>query len=248
MRVSDGWRRLGLAWKASLDVIFPRDCAVTGEPVENDPWRYLSPKGLAELRRYRLFLCDSYGLPVYADEVGAQTYTPTIEIGPVFRQGRTALVAQGPVRRLVHVLKYRQGVHLVEDMARLMVETPEMRGFLSGATVVPVPLFRSRLRERGYNQAALLAEELARQVPRVRVEDLLLRRRDTGTQTKLKREAREKNMRRAFAVRRAGMLERTRRHVVLDDVFTTGATLNACAAALVDAGVEWVDVVSFAHG
>lgn len=245
-----GWSRGGWLslWRAGLDVIFPRDCVVTGEPVENVPWRYVSQEGLSQLRRFRPFLCDTYGLPVCADETGVRTYTPTGEIGPVFRQGRTAMIAQGPVRRMVHVLKYGQGVHLVEDMARLMVDTPGMKEFLADATVVPVPLFRTRLRERGYNQATLLVEELARQVSGMRVAELLVRRRDTGTQTKLNREAREKNMRRAFVVRPGVKPELARRHVVLDDVFTTGATLNACAAALVDAGVEWVDVVSFAHG
>lgn len=111
--------------------------------------------------------------------------------------------------------------------------------------VVPVPLHRSRLRRRGYNQALELAKPLARQLGIPLLRDALQRVRATGAQTDLNALQRRRNVRGAFAVPAGAALPA---HVaVLDDVFTTGATLGECARVLRRAGVARVDVWALAR-
>lgn len=111
--------------------------------------------------------------------------------------------------------------------------------------ILPVPLHRSRLRERGYNQAVELARPLARALDIPCRHDLLLRVRHTDAQTGLDAVERRRNLRHAFALRTSDALPD--HIVVLDDVFTTGATLAECARALKRAGVLRVDVWALAR-
>ena len=112
---------------------------------------------------------------------------------------------------------------------------------------MPVPLHPLKQRERGFNQAARLAATLGARV-KIPVKDGFLRgRRPTRTQTLLTRSARADNVRRAFAVR-PGVKLRGERIVLVDDVFTTGATTSACAATLRAAGAGAVCVWTVARG
>ena len=152
-------------------------------------------------------------------------------------------------RRIVHALKYGGWEVVAEPMARRMAamefprETAEEAGI-----VVPVPTSAARLRERGYNQAALLARGFAARTGRVPREDLLLRTRATATQTTLHPGERRANVARAFAVPAGRAAELRGRHVILvDDVWTTGATALSCVEALVEAGTRAVSVATFAR-
>lgn len=158
------------------------------------------------------------------------------------------MLAKDAGRRLVHTLKYEQGAWLARDMARIIATTPGFPEFLAGAILVPVPLHPRKLQVRGYNQARLVAKNLARLLPSLSVLPLLVRVQDTPTQTQLDREERSRNVKNAFALRPGATVDTAARHVVFDDVFTTGATLNACCAVLKAAGVENLDVATFAHG
>jgi len=111
--------------------------------------------------------------------------------------------------------------------------------------IVPVPLHRSRLRQRGYNQALELARPLAARLGVPLAHDVLVRSRDTSAQTELDRAARRRNVRGAFHLREAIVLPD---HVALfDDVMTTGATLAECARLLKRAGVRRVDAWALAR-
>jgi ComF family protein len=118
-----------------------------------------------------------------------------------------------------------------------------------GAVVVPVPLHPRKERERGYNQTALLAEILVRVAGGgARVEPLLRRVVDTATQTAFDRRSRMANLKNAFALARGASLNPDQHYLLVDDVFTTGSTLNSCALALRRAGGLNLDVVTFGHG
>ncbi len=149
----------------------------------------------------------------------------------------------GPVAGMVHHLKYHSAWQLAEPMARAMV------GALSGLRpleldgVVPVPMHKKRLRERGGNHAALLAERVAAALALPRI-DALERVRDTAQQALLSNAERQSNLENAFALVRdvAGM-----RLLLVDDVCTTGATANACAAALREGGAASVVLLCYAE-
>jgi len=156
---------------------------------------------------------------------------------------------KGPARALVIELKYHRGLHVLADMEEVFRRATHVRELARGAVVVPVPLHPRKLRERGYNQAALLAEILARVAGGgARVEQALRRAEDTATQTAFDRRTRMANLKNAFALARGTTLNPDLHYVLVDDVFTTGSTLNSCARALRRAGGLNLDVITFGHG
>ena len=165
---------------------------------------------------------------------------------PALDRVRSAVWLDDSARRAVHALKYDGWWRVSEAMAAVMATLEPLAGPL---VLVPIPLGARRRRQRGYNQSECLALALAARIrpadpsPAVR-SDLLARRRETPTQTALTPEERAANVAGAF-VGLAGA--EGRRCVLVDDVFTTGATLLAAAAALRAAGAASVDAVTFAH-
>jgi ComF family protein len=149
----------------------------------------------------------------------------------------------------VHALKYHRALYVLEDINALIRAAPGIAGYLRGAVLVPVPLHSRKERERGYNQSRLLAESFAAvSGAGARVEEALRRIVDTPTQTALDRPTRQANLKNAFALRSGAAINPAERYVLIDDVFTTGSTLNACATVLRSAGCLNLDVVTFGHG
>ncbi len=153
---------------------------------------------------------------------------------------RSAVWLEGGARRAVHLLKYEGWWRVSEPMAAAMGRHVEPD---AGAVLVPVPLSAARQRSRGYNQSAVLAESLGRLLGVRVAQDALSRGRDTASQTVLTPEERRANLVGAFKA--SGPVPP--RPILVDDVFTTGATLAEAAAALADAGVESVGAITFAR-
>jgi ComF family protein len=168
---------------------------------------------------------------------------------PEFSEGKTAILLKGPGRSLIHTLKYHHGLHVLEDIVEIMISTPGYVEYLRGAVLVPVPLHPRKMRERRYNQSLLLAECAAQASGgSARVQELLQRVVDTESQTHYDRRARQKNLKNAFALASGAAINSGQRYILVDDVFTTGSTLNAGAAVLSRAGVLTLDAVTFGHG
>ncbi|HEX9784690.1 MAG TPA: phosphoribosyltransferase family protein [Opitutaceae bacterium] len=136
----------------------------------------------------------------------------------------------------------------MRDIAALVRANTYFAGFLAGAVLVPVPLHPRKQRERGFNQAELIANCLVQTVGAAGVEMRLKRVVDTATQTRLNRQSRQENLKNAFALATTDLLKTSSRYVLVDDVFTTGATLNACARALRRSGLTRIDVATLGHG
>jgi ComF family protein len=143
-------------------------------------------------------------------------------------------------RRAVHRLKYDGWWRVAEAMAEAMRGLEPLTGRVS---LIPVPLGARRVRERGYNQSERIAAALGRLIGAPVRSDILRRVRETRTQTALTPEARQANLAGAFSGDGAVGLAA----VLVDDVFTTGATLVSAAAALAAAGAESVDGITFAR-
>lgn len=171
------------------------------------------------------------------------------ELAPAFGTGCTAVLLRGPARSLLVEFKYHGGRHLLRDLEEIFRRSPGVLAHVRGGVLVPVPLHPRKERERGYNQSELLAAALARAAGGgTRVGRVLRRTVDTPTQTAFDRRDRQANLKNAFALRRRPGLNPSLRHILVDDVFTTGSTLNGCARVLRRAGCLNLDVVTFGHG
>lgn len=147
-----------------------------------------------------------------------------------------------PLDQAIHALKYGGKRRVAEPLGLLLAETyrRQARIRLPPDALLPTPLHARRLAERGYNQSALLARVVSRELGLPLVEDALSRVRDTPQQVGLSGGQRRKNVAGAFACRPGHPLVESRRVVLLDDVCTTGATMTACAEALLAAGAREV--------
>jgi ComF family protein len=148
------------------------------------------------------------------------------------------------LREAIHWLKYRGRTALAGSLGGLMAAY-WLQHPMPADVVVPVPLHTARLRERGYNQAALLAHEMARWVGLVVDEQALVRWRITAPQVKLDARRRKENVHDAF--RCSGDALTGKQVLLIDDVCTTGSTLEACAVALYEGGARGVQALTLAR-
>ncbi len=160
---------------------------------------------------------------------------------------RSAFMFNAASRGLVHALKYGGADYLACEMGRLMAERFRLYPELSAAEIImPVPLYPKRRRTRGYNQSALLAQGLARGTGLACDDVSLVRKRDTVSQTTLGRQGRLTNMTGAFLCKNPSAVK-GKVVLLVDDVATTGATLEGSAAALKAAGAKKVFAYTFAR-
>lgn len=234
------------ALRTGLDLVLPPQCLGCGAIVEGDA--ALCAPCFSHIRFLSAPLCAACGYPF---EVG----TPNVEnlcgacarSRPSFDRARAVFAYDEASRGLVIGFKHADRTHGAPAFARWLARAGA--DLLPDCDVItPVPLHRWRLWARRYNQSALLALALARLAGRPCVPDLLVRTRATPSQGRLGRQARMRNVRRAFAVppRRAA-LAAGRRVLLVDDVYTTGATVEEAARTLRAAGAAKVDVLTLAR-
>lgn len=149
---------------------------------------------------------------------------------------RSAYYYEGRLLEAIHRFKYGGDMALLKPLGLLLLDGVKVLGEMPDA-IVPVPLHRKRLKERGFNQSLLLARELSRELS-IGVDYLNLKRTlHTHPQINLKAKERRQNVRGAFEAVNPSRL-RGRRILLVDDVFTTGATVRECAKALKKTGAE----------
>jgi len=238
------------------DVLFPPGCmhcrglvATDDEPPGKTRLRHLCQHCAAQIDYVRPPHCSTCGHPFYGVVEGERSCPHCAGLDPAFAEGPTAMLFKGPARALVIELKYHGGLHVLADIEEIFRRATHVCELAHGAVLVPVPLHPRKERERGYNQAALLAGSLAAAAGGgARVERLLRRVTDTATQTAFDRRTRMANLKNAFALARGAALNPAQYYLLVDDVFTTGSTLNSCARALRRAGGLKLGVVTFGHG
>jgi ComF family protein len=156
----------------------------------------------------------------------------------LFDFARSALLFTHTLREIIHHLKYADRVSLAKPLGAHLKACLEREPF-TGETVIPVPLYRGRQRDRGFNQAELIASKLGLPMNA----RLLRRRKNTASQTGLSRNERKRNLAGAFEMRG----DVTGSIIVVDDVYTTGSTMNEISRVLKRAGAERVEVLTVAR-
>jgi competence protein ComFC len=243
-----GQTRHGIGWLAEISdalvsVIFPSACRICDRLLTSASRVPICRECLSSFERVPSIICEVCGrpLPGLTPKGGEPLLCPACQAQTyAFDRVRSFAVYVDAVVRAILLLKFEQieplGVWFSERLAE-MVNVDG--GRFSADVVVPVPLHRKREKERGYNQAALLSKPLARRLRLPHRAVLLMRTRPRPDKQVLSLEERWESVRGAFATRPGSQVDNLR-VLLVDDVLTTGATLDACARALREAGAKSV--------
>lgn len=219
-----------------IDLLLPPTCGGCGTP--GFRWCHECE---SRVRQLPMPLCEICGTPVSAECRRCAACSTAL---PRYRALRSLAAFDAPIRPALHRLKYRHDMGLGEAL------TPQLIDFVAGLKwpvdmLTPVPLGRSRFKERGYNQAGLISWPLSLALGIAYTPQALTRTRETRTQVGLTREERRENVHGAFQANPG--LVRDRTILLVDDVATTGATLSSCAEALHAAGARDVFALTVAR-
>lgn len=200
-------------------------------------------------------LCNCCGIPFVSRQGEDHFCGACLASGNQFGIARAALVYNEITTEVIHSFKYRGKIQLADPLGELLLTAFMFFWDIEGVDIIlPVPLHTGRLRQRGFNQAYLLIRNWPRLAARrgsdlhtIRIErDLLIRIRPTAPQTALGRDQRADNIKNAFDLSRQDAVH-GKNIVLIDDVYTTGATANECGRLLLRRGARKVDVLTLAR-
>jgi len=233
-----------------LDVVFPRNCVITGDMVEEDSAYHFVSKTVAEkLFRVQAPHCRTCGYPYFGAVMASDRACPKCkELDPLYGEGRTVILVEGVGRELVHKFKYEGAGYLLQDFFTLFKNCSGLAEYIDDAQLVPVPLHPRKFRERGFNQSEALCQALLRVQATAKLANILIRTVDTPSQTLFSRKERMRNLKTAFQMKPGAKFDPDKRYLLVDDVFTTGSTVNACTRALKKGGIHRIDILTLGHG
>ena len=215
-----------------LDVLFPARCAGCQRS-----GHVLCPACIAKIQPLPSPICQHCGTPLSPEGI-----CKNCQYRPLKLSGQRAVALyQEPLRGCIHGLKYNGNTRLAEPLGLLLAQAYTHYG-MQADVLIPVPLHSERQQQRGYNHAMLLAEVCSAYLGIQMNNDILVRHRATVAQVDLHPRERHQNVAGAFACASASARSALngRRIVIIDDVSTTGATLEACAVPLFEAGAKEV--------
>lgn len=222
-----------------LDLLFPKTCLICGS---FDQWLCVAcARSVRLTQTLRCAVCEQPAL-------NGVTHPACRSHGTL--DGLLAAGSFEQLQQLLHAYKYLLVKELSGPLADVLVRYIKQAGlqsFLADMIAVPVPLHPRRLRYRGFNQSVLLAEAFCRQLSLPLAAAVLTRKRWTTPQVQLNKTQRRENMRETFDVTSAADAE-GKKFLLVDDIATTSATLNACAKVLKQAGARTVWGLVLAHG
>ncbi len=225
---------------------------------------FIFPKRCVNCRKIGAYICTNCFAYISFNETGTCIVCQRQAVGglthPVCRGRYTpdgvfsSLVYKGVVKKLVYKFKYNPNLTdlrntLTDLFYEGLIQKEEFYKVQNkNSVLIPIPLYKSKLRKRGYNQSYILAKGLGKKL-NIEVLDCLERVRDTKTQVGLKKEEREGNIKGAFKLKIKDLrLKNINQVFLIDDVVTSGATLKEAAKVLKKAGVEKVYGITLAHG
>lgn len=220
--------------KTIVDVILPPVCALCGKDVRRDSL-CRGCEAMLELKAIRSSFCRVCGIPFASGSSPTHTCAACCVEKPLFVAARSAFIYDGSALDAIHAFKYNGRVALARALGAFAAQAAPCPCNGRPDVVMPVPLYKTRLKERGFNQSLLIAREISC-LQKTPLDYANLRRiRPTEPQVLLTAKERTKNVKGAFALERPDMV-RGKAVLLVDDVYTTGATIRECAKALQSAG------------
>lgn len=224
-----------------LNILFPETCPICKMPAKShstapicaDCWQTVSPYGGP--------VCRRCGKPLVSGV--STTCGECLQDEPSFVYARSFGLYEGILRKAINLLKYHNVKRLSKPLSAIILSLK----IPAADAVIPVPLHENRLRQREFNQSALLAKHIGKSLGIEVILNRLVKIKDTMPQVGLRSQDRRKNIKKAFEVRRTELIE-GKNIILIDDVITTGATVRECSRVLKKAGAENIYVTTLAHG
>ncbi len=215
-----------------LNFIYPLYCEICRKNLSADNKRHLCDQCLKKIKLLQGHYCPK----------------PDIKTKIYFRHSQAVGRYEGILKECIHLVKYRKKKILIRVLAEVMIKYIEdyidIKAF---DYIMSVPLYKKQYRKRGFNQADLLASEIGRYFNKKIMSNDLKRIKYTQPQYKLNKFERIKNTKGAFFIKNSEIFHK-KAVLLIDDVYTTGATVNGCSKVLYKAGAKLVDVLVLAHG
>ncbi len=235
----------GKITKDLLDLVYPPQCLACKAPLDHTKEAYLCKRCVGDIKTNPKPWCVKCGRAVGG--VGALCHECR-KTRYHFERAYSACLYEGPLKECVHQFKYRGRSQLSRLLSGFIIDfIKDNAEILEGVNAVTaVPLSAKRLKEREYNQSRLLAAEISETFA-LPLLDALIKTRSTPPQSEMRRESRLTNIKDAFGMRE-GVNLNGRNVLLVDDVLTTGSTLNECARVLAEAGAKKVIALTLARG
>lgn len=231
--------------ETALTFLYPSQCRVCGELLRLESVPYMCNTCWHNVHFIKPPWCEICGIPITENRCNECETNP-----PRYGKLRTIAFYESALQQAIHLFKFEKRKALAKHLARLTIDhIPNDCDLTDYDFILPVPIHKKRLRERGFNQSTLLAKEIVKRAKSTKaqvVTDVLVRDRNTSPQSSLDREARQTNIIGAFGLRKKEIV-RDKRILVLDDVFTTGATVREAVKMLWEADPKEVDVLTLAR-
>ena len=228
--------------ETALTFLYPAQCKVCELNLGIESVPYICDSCWQDIGFIQQPWCEICGMPDIDDTCDACLTRP-----PRFGKLRTIAIYETSLQQAIHLFKFEKRTILNRYLTQLIIDNlPADLNISEYDYILPVPIHKRRLRERGFNQSVLIAKEIAKSTGICVTEDVLVRYKNTSPQSSLDREARQTNIIGAFRLQEKEDV-RGKRLLVFDDVFTTGATVREVVNTLWDADPVEVDVLTLAR-
>ncbi len=241
-----------------LRIFFPESCPVCKKPSTDHKTAPICLECWLAISPHIGPMCRKCGKPLVSN--ASITCQVCIEDDPPFKWARSFGLYEGTLREAINLLKYHRIKRLSKPLSKIMLKInpappllsceSKQRGYgvkmLRADAIIPVPLYKKRLRQREFNQSALFAKHLACSIGKPLILNCLIKTRDTMPQVGLSAKERGKNIRKTFAIGNKELIG-GKNIMLIDDVYTTGATVRECSKVLKKAGAKDIYVITLAH-
>lgn len=230
--------------KNLVDFVFPPRCPLCSRPIQSPEPHFLCPSCLSEATFIGPPYCIQCGIRFASEAEENHLCGRCLKATPTYGMARAICTFSGSIKTAIHAFKYQNKTYLAKTLIGLMDRGPLPFNISRYDTLVPVPLHRNRLRERGYNQSLLLARQLGHRHGVPVDQGVLKKIHDSLPQIELTGAKREENVKGVFSL---GGDPAGRKILLVDDVLTTGATVNECARVLLKGGAKKIDIFTVAR-
>lgn len=228
--------------ESAITFLYPAQCKVCKEQLGLASAPYICNSCWADIEYIEPPWCEICGIPNSENLCEFCATKP-----PRYGKLRTIAVYESSIQQAIHLFKFEKRISLCKPLSQLIVNYMSNDININDYhCIIPIPIHKKRLRERGFNQSSLLAKGIEKTVGLIVLEDVLIKQKNTSSQSSLDREARQNNIKGAFKLQNADKI-RDKHVLVFDDVFTTGATIREVVNVLWQADPIEIDVLTLAR-